>query len=180
MRHEQVAILVLAYIIGFTTAYIAFGISFDPAEGSVTIAEPVPISLYKTTTDNVEANNNTVAGVLFTDSGMFSTLGGEEAVVSGKLTDEIEPGPGFHSAIPFYEVSPDGRFIYYCEQQMNNDAECSDYIYDVANNVIRPIKISGSAVTTSISKQEFVWLPDGTAQYAQFTAIGTETPWKLQ
>lgn len=178
MRHEQLSILVLAYVIGFTTAYIAFGLN---PNRDIASGKDVVYSSSTSLRDVVESTPNTIAAVTFSDVGMFAEVGDEEVVISGKLTDSVEPGPGFHVDIPFYEVSPQGNFVYYCEQHSEVPTQCSEYIYSLETHSVHPIKIEGmNVVSTDTSEQNFVWNDDETASYKEYSSVSAVTPWVME
>lgn len=136
MRHERAIVLTLAYIIGFTTAYIAFGISTDDAGerivrsasqsqnvASVMTAMPEPLI----TTDDVGLD----------DRGLYVVLDGEEQFVSGILPEGAEPGAGYHVSIDVLSLANDGRLLYYCAQESFEQEGCTEYVYNVAKHSIR-------------------------------------------
>ena len=134
MRHERAILLVLAYVIGFTTSFIAFGVAEDSLTdelsyvssqnmAAVMTAVPDPII----TTDDVWLDSR----------GLYVVRDGEEYFVSGRLPAGAEPGPGYHVSIDRLSLSNDGRLLYYCAQEVFDQDPCTEYVYDVLDHSVR-------------------------------------------
>lgn len=186
VRHEKIVLVVLGYIIGFTTAYIAFGITpdvnYDDDYSARYTHEPQHPSSERrsdsTHTDDAKANSN--IDIILTEDGMFAEIEGEEKVISGKLYDGVTIGPGFHVDIPRYEPSPDGKYVYYCEQQSTTENVCHEYLYLVQEHLIKPLKAQGELLTSAISDSGFKWMREGVLASPKFVSLTPETPWELK
>ena len=133
MRHERAIIVTLAYIIGFTSAFIAYGIhpNTDPqptnseVQNVAGIATAIPERLI------------TQDDVILDSRGLFVIRDGEEYPVSAYLRSGVEPGPGYHVSIDSISLTNNGRRLYYCAQETIEEVGCTGYIYDVAKHTIR-------------------------------------------
>lgn len=182
MRHEKIILVALSYVIGFTTAYIAFGITPDITHKAYRTGEVVKANSVRTTApSNTAEPSDTPSStrIVFKDDGMFVQTPEGEKVVSAKLRPNVLEGPGFHVAIPQYAVSPDGEYVYYCEQQTPETDECHNYLYVVDEHTVRPLSLNGSRLTSSVIQSEFSWQPDGTARYNGYTSRSPQQPWEL-
>ncbi len=137
MRHERAMLIVLTYIIGFTTSFIAFGITGDTGAihefaeqktlqnaAAVMTAVPEPII----TTDDVGLDN----------LGLYVMRDGEQYFVSGSLPAGAETGPGYHVSIDRISLSHDGRLLYFCAQETFDQKDCTEYVYDVLKHATHP------------------------------------------
>jgi hypothetical protein len=177
MRNESVGILVLAYVIGFTTAFIAFGLNHNATYSSENVNQkPIVLKDYvpAQTANDIEQS---ASAVLFNQDGLFAKVGDEEKIISGVLSDGIEPGPGFHVDVPFYEISPSGKFIYYCELEIAEDDTCHEYIYEVSSNSINLIKVNGEMQFGTSTASKFSWLANDFAEYDGFNSVSSDEPW---
>ncbi|MDC1205281.1 hypothetical protein N8083_00330 [Candidatus Pacebacteria bacterium] len=179
MRHEKVVLIVLSYIIGFTTAYIGFGLSnIDTPAYNRYIGSD--LASFSASTKAQEAYAGEPLSVIMNDRGMFVTQNGEEIVVSGKLQEGIVAGQGFHVAIPFYKVSPTGAYVYYCEQETAQPDSCQEYIYVVAEHSSHPLQISSNKLSASShASGNFAWTDTDIATYDAFISESQSKPWKL-
>lgn len=177
MRHENIVLVVLSYIIGFTTAYIAFGIAPDITHQAA--YTPGHANEPEFSTDKNDAHDDSPIDIFITEDGMFADVAGSERVISGKLRDGVTTGPGFHVSIPRYEPSPEGEYVYYCEQQSSSENVCHEYLYLVQEHLIKPLKAQGEALTSSVSDSGFRWMREGVLASPQFISETPDTPWKL-
>ena len=136
MRHERAIVLVLAYVIGFTTAFIAFGVASDSATTGV--------AYNAASTQNAAAVMTAVPKPLITtddvgldDRGLYVVRDGEEYFASLRLPTDVEPKTGYHVSVDYLSLSNDGRLLYYCAQESFDQEGCTEFVYEVANHSIR-------------------------------------------
>lgn len=175
MRNEAVGILILAYIIGFNTAYIAFGLNQE----GIDLSKPQPVVFSSAAVGLAVEQNLSASAISFNNQGLFANVEDKSVVISGALSEDIEPGPGFHADVPFYEISPSGKFIYYCEQEVADSDICKEYVYVVAEHKSYPLdtgKIDNSAMVETTS--QFRWLADDRAAYGDLlVSVSAQEPW---
>lgn len=216
-KHEKAVLVVLAYIIGFTSGLIAFGLSqksltpapvvdvatvdmeapmtapdviegyvpptgnppgYDSAEADMTTDAPVEVS----TEADVVFSDGEVA--TYQDGKLYANVSGERYVLS--LRNDVMPNTnvegfstqGIHVALPKYLASPDGRFVYFCEQQTEAE-ECTHFVFDIAGNMIQFVNNGGEKlVTPSTVAENASWTNSGLVIGA-FSSLSTETPWQV-
>ncbi len=170
-KHEKVVIIVLAYVMGFTAGFICFGITskFNAAVAPapvVAVAAPIvdesptpteatePATPEATVAATPVTNDPGVTTVTYTDGKLQAHVGAETYLLSMKLaaldsTEKTEfQNQGTHTDIPSYSVSPDGNWIYFCEQQTAED-NCNSFMYDVTKKVIKYVSADGKKLTTT-------------------------------
>ena len=185
-KHEKVVIIVLAYVMGFTAGFICFGIStnrsavggtdspaavqalFAPEQISADtlISTPEPTETTAEIATNPEAAHGP-ATVTYTDGKLQAQVGDNSYLLSMRTSgldsaaQSAFKNQGAHQDIPAYTVSPNGKFIHFCEQQSADDS-CMNFIFDVEKNVINYVSIDGKKVTTtgSIAKAA-TWSENG-------------------
>lgn len=156
-RHERVALVILAYVVGFTSAFIAFGVS------NLNEAKVVYQSVAEFEVDEEYVAENTIGSVMGAsavmaqyEGGMLTATIGEERYVLS-IDEDIIPAEerlafveqGLHVVPPPYVVSPTGKFIYFCEQSSEGAGECQAFVFDVENNVINFVTESGEKLVVS-------------------------------
>jgi hypothetical protein len=192
-KHEKAVLIVVAYIIGFTSGFIAFGISGGFRTTTVdAVATPAPFipADYTPPTENpplvedLPATSPVDEIVSYEEGKLYATVKGERFVLSlhndVMSTENVEgfSTQGIHAALPVYSSSPDGRFVHFCEQQ-TEVAECTHFVFDTEANVIQPVSVNGRKLVTSddIAKTA-IWSTDGLLieRYRSYTA---DAPWKM-
>lgn len=174
MRNESVSILVLSYIIGFTTAYIGFGTN---QHDDFVAYDNQPAAVVASQTISQEEPESTIEDVYFDEVGMFAEVGDESIIISGVLSEDMEAGPGFHVDVPVYKISPSGKFVYYCEQESAEDKDCNEYVYSLDSHTLHPVKLNNVRQTSSLEESSFVWLADDSAYYGGFSSVSNTEPW---
>jgi hypothetical protein len=175
-RHEKAALTAVAYVIGFTAAYILFG-NFTststpafvmPTGGNTAAvvtaveAEPEPAVAV------VEAEPAAPDFSVSYEAGKLEvSIKGEVKLLSyNPLTSGLgsadEATQGTHLGETPYVVSKDNQFIFFCEQYSEAEDVCSGYVYDLMADKIFPVTKSGVPAKISIKS----------ASDAIFTAVG--------
>ena len=182
MRHEKVTIVLLAYIIGFTTAFIAFGIDND---GSLTKYSH-PDNNRAQSQVRVEPKNNnqesvapTLGSVVESD-GLYALIDGQERVLSALAITANQPRDGFHYSIIDTDVSNNGQYIYYCAQQMSSDKNCLLYIYELSSDsVYRAKNDQGQQISLPVSDAKLSWRDDDRLMTGEYISKDSSKPWYM-
>ncbi len=144
-RNEKVLLIVSAYVIGFITAYIAYGLAYTPHNDFVLSA-----AVQATTIAEVEPTPQVVGAVsdetsfAVTPDALTVTVNGETRLISinaSQLTEEqiLEVGtPGIHTAVSEVELSPDGNELYFCEQAPR-ETTCTEYVYSIPDGTVQTL-----------------------------------------
>ena len=173
-KHEKVVLVVLSYVIGFTAGFICFGVtqSLRNENREARVAEPVafevtPPSPSSVVTDPVAdqadlATNSAAPATLldskteaiYTDGKLQVHANGNTYLLSMKsshLSASVQSSfknQGMHTDIPTYSVSPDNKFVYFCEQQTTEDS-CNSFVFDIEKNVIEYVTVDGKKFSSS-------------------------------
>ncbi len=154
-RHERVALVVATYVIGFVTAFIAFGVT--QLEDSVTFVYVPQAAQTAAIADAMPAATASVDSpvVSLRPEGLYLVRGAEEGLISAVTAEGGDDGLAV--AITQYELSPDGSFVYFCEQSVASIDACVPFIYSLSNDVVIPVTQAGERVAFLTSAQELVW-----------------------
>ncbi|MFT5037294.1 MAG: hypothetical protein ACI9VM_000873 [Candidatus Azotimanducaceae bacterium] len=172
MVHERIILVLLGYVIGFTTAFIAFSLA-----PNIILDSDVASFGDGVTTQYASASEpNTIT---FEETGLYVVKNGQQIIVSGKLQDGIDPGPGFHVSVSFSQISPSGDYIYYCEQETTSSETCNQYVYNADTHTAHPLKHNGANLTASISGSGFSWNSKNILTNNKLKSISSNKPWML-
>ena len=177
-KHEKAIIMLAAYVIGFTTAYISFGIGNDIEQKNDYIA--VYSVVDEVATDNsIEVNESESSTLEETESGLMFKKGDYERLVTVNKAALIASGfnaedYGYVSLVD-YKISPDKKYVYYCEQETQDDY-CSPYVYSPTLDVIYPVSfVEGNKV--DLLEYSAEWRDDGVLVISGDSSSDPESPW---
>lgn len=168
-KHEQALLVALAYVIGFTTAFIAFRLSDDAR-------------FYDNLAANSHDTTSEVRGgvsVAIRNGDLVLRNGGRDRVVSAKsIDDTVEDG--FHREVMSATISPDGRFMHYCvEMDMEADS-CVNFVYSVDKDTIYRVKDqSGQIESGEEALADSGWLADGRLHLFNKQSVDADKPWQM-
>ncbi len=159
-RNERVVILVLSYIIGFVTAYIAFGLT--PLTDSWSIAS-IPTTNTAAVMNSAPKKVDTRPLVATTKQGLVLIKNNQEIYLSSHVEagDDTFLDEGYHVKLADYELSPDGEFVYFCEVPAVDADSCRPYLYSIAEDITYPVKIDGERVAFSADGGDVYWGSNG-------------------
>ena len=172
--YEKVGLVVLAYIIGFTASFIAFGVD------DTSLHEDV--SFYSDTYVKPVKEIFTLAAVE-NDTGLFAVIDGNDRLIGANKASVIEglypeETNGYYYDIHSVNISPDARFIYYCEQVSADEDVCDPLIYNVSADKLHRVKVSTLGGILDKFTSEGEWLADGKLKIGDFVSPSSETPWQ--
>lgn len=186
-RHERIALVIVAYIIGFTTAYIAFGVH-KLNEDTTFVAEAAPSSPVVT---HVQQHQTAVQqGPKISDmnvdaSGFFVTINGYKRLLAANV-DSISPAEAevIGKEGSFYKIvgaslSGDGQFAYFCNQAKQTDTNCMPYVYDVDTDMLHAVTVDAQPYTSIVASTTSTWSPAGTLSLDGFKSATATEPWRL-
>lgn len=205
-KHEKAVLVVLAYIIGLTSGFIGFGIN-DYYQGNtehkIMISEG---EMMEYSNSDLNAETETVLGMsdmasynLPTENPPETTAGGSVVYEDGQLTAVTENGEvvlsvhvdqlgdaipdilaaqGHHIEPPVYLVSPEGRYVYFCEQHLGSD-DCTNFLFDTESVSIQYVQVNSQAYVSPVSQAASAyWAVDG-LHIGEFISESLQSPWKL-
>ncbi len=85
---------------------------------------------------------------------------------------------GMHEAIPFYLTSPDGAFIYFCEQQTADDT-CQHLVFDTTNSMIHYVKADTAKLVTAGDVAKSAAWDGNTLKIGTYRSTSDDAPWEV-
>lgn len=183
-RHEKAVIVLTSYVIGFTTAFIAFGLTNMHYKGD----------MYKNYGDgNMQHKNvdykkehKNISAIGTDEDGLFVTVGGYNRIISGKKASleasviKSMTGPGYayehHKAV----VSNDGWFAFYCEQAKEEVKECLPFVYSLFDDTVHTVTLDGTQRTLDTETFTVAWSDENYLLINDFISKNTEKPWYFE
>ena len=182
-RHEKVAIVLSAYIIGFTTAFIGFGINdvYEVAPTEMVVVESSKLNQI----DKALTEEDVITSVSLGDDGLYASTKENTFLLSAKKTSfgaslvATQETPGQHYAVEGAEVSRDGKFAYFCEQLSENNDTCDAYVYSLKENTLYKVSYDGVAYAPAIASHVSSWSEEGLLHVNKGVSISKNEPWRL-
>lgn len=197
-KHEKAVLVVLSYIVGITSGFIAFGLTQNTS-ALQTISPNIIIEETPQTpvaSDNMESEfskpnempleipSANPVQVTYQDGRLIVDVNGATQILSverSRLNQEAASyftKQGMHTIEPIFVLSPDNNFVYFCEQAATTDV-CQSLVYDIKNEMINYVSNNGVKVAlTRAEAQQVSWqgslLVSGTN-----SSDSTATPWLL-
>jgi len=173
-RNERVIILITSYIIGFLTAYIAFGV--------INLEEEIRFVYVPTQqTAAVAASDTPDVRVYVNETGLIFDNGQEQQVVSALSipTEGAALAEGDTVVIVNYSLSKDSQYVYFCEQPSLSAQSCIPYVYSVAENTLHPVTVEGERVAFDSATHDATWNTQGRLIADNYASVDSSTPWEL-
>ena len=208
-KHEKAVLVVISFIIGFTCAFIAFGLNehhyfdyrfkqhdddmrFDTVapsrlmpDGSVyTPPTGNPPSNKPAPTDTPADDASSSEPVSYVDGKLFAQVGEDRYVLSiqsSEMPNKDVKGfstQGIHEALPAYKASPDGAYVYFCEQQTKSP-ECTNLVFDTKSRVIQFVTVDGKKLITPDTDAVAAAWDGNSLTIGTYKSATVDTPWKL-
>ncbi len=157
-RNERVIMVLAAYAIGFTTAFIAFGVT--QIEDSIQFVYVPSTSQTANAISAAQAEPHASDGALvLNEVGLLYSDGETEVLLS---TNTVQNGEdGFHAAMIDYTLSPNAKFVYFCEQPLPTSDSCKPFVYDVARELVFPALSNGLRIALPLVAQDLMWTETG-------------------
>lgn len=189
MKHQQAFLVILSYVIGFNTAFIAFGIadidatrSYQEIE-STELAATAPVG-NTTETTNVSPSpsaQGAAVGMALkeTELGLLLVSDVGERIISQRVEANASGMPGAHVAVHGVMISPDERFVHFCEQAVEVPTECNHYVYIVASHTVARVTADATPIRSDVATFATTWSDDGRLQINEYQSITVDQPWKM-
>ncbi len=181
-RHEKVVIVVTSYVIGFTTAFIAFGMNqLYMAENVLT----TPITQTVVKTNIADTSTDKILSVTTDSEGLSAVTSKKSIILSAKKStlDSSVIGstelPGYHVAIIDAEVSRDGSFVYFCEQLSTESDTCVAYVYELSSDILHKVSIDGTVYTPAVTEHTSSWSDANVLSVDGAFSVIASQPWFL-
>jgi len=180
-RHERALVVVASYVIGFASAYIAFGVS----QSQQIVYMPVVSEQHQVAKKSVIASPT--ASLRVEDDGLVLATQDKERLLTARKSSPLVasliqagPTPGFAEKLTEAELSRDSEYVYFCEQLTPEAESCDAYVYSVNDDVLYPVQINGEVYTPNNASHVSAWSPAGYLTIGEYQSASTETPWILQ
>jgi len=160
-RNERVAILLASYLIGFITAYIAFGVV--QLEDSVKFVQVPNQNMASVIQARQEASSNENIFLAVDHDGLILIKDNERTLLSANVEEDIAVSfkDGAHVAISSYALSDDKKNVYFCELPSTDSDSCRPYIYSIQDDIVYPVTVDGERVAFAAVDHEVSWSEDG-------------------
>lgn len=181
-RHEKAVIVLTSYVIGFTTAFIAFGLNAMYNNADTLNNSYQAASKISSTADYKKIHNN-ISAIGTDESGLYVTIGGYNRIISGNKNAlgasviESVKGPGYAVEHHFATVTEDGWFAFYCEQTEEDMTTCDPYVYSLFDDTIHKVTLDGYHETLDISDVVVTWSETNQLIINSFTSKDQSKPW---
>lgn len=176
MKNEKVALVFFAYIIGFTTAFIAFAINdneYSKKDMAAFKKHPEVVAH----TDRVQQNNSGVE-VMEREEGLFVLIDGQERVLSATASNGVS-GEGFHTEIFSSSVSPSGQYVHFCASLVGEEGLCTNFIYSTEEDMVYRVKVGDEPlIATEEDAGTTSWISGETLSFLEGSA-SMSTNWTI-
>jgi len=186
-RHERVGLVTTSYIIGFVTAFIGFGVAVEWSgpKTILTAVEPATLSGSVIVSRGVEVEPNAILSAIessdllgsvivsqgaetdmvqddstavnLTSEGLILTTTDEEVLLSAARSTTDTAMDGVHANIPMFEISPNGQYVYFCEQPLSDVDSCKPFVYSLATATVYPITQNRQRIALPATSHTISW-----------------------
>ena len=168
MRNEKAFIVVLAYIIGFTTAFIAYGVPTLETHQDK-----------KSSSQKIAEQSGSIVTAYVNETGLFAETQAGSVIISAKATEQSIQKDGWHYDIATASVSPNGRFVHYCEQSLEIPTECKHFVYVAENHTVHRVTRNGTQLVSDTNTVSNPWTNDNRLQFGTSESNSSVNPWVL-
>ena len=187
MRRQIRVVAIVSFIFGIALGALLFGCEHDnisalPIKESVS----VPSASLRSSSETSGAKEfrptfyrEEAVSIIEKEDGLYALVRGEERLLSVKnVSAATELTEGVYEEIVSKSVSPNGYYIYFC-QQVTADAACINYLYDVLNEGLYRIEHDDSTLVTDTQTLSQRWGSDGRLQINDLVSAQAITPWLM-
>ncbi len=184
MQHERAAIMALTFCIGFTTAFIAYGLPTTPTPlvvvpttQSATALNAQPVQ--RPSVAPVASTDNVNAGVALDTEGLWMQAGNERLLISPSVAaapDMPEAHLDIHQAV----VRTDGTYVFFCAETVTSNGACEPRVFAMDDFRVYRVEAAGQTGTLEPAELEVTWLANGALAINGFTSVSSDTPWVVE
>ena len=181
-RHDRVIVIVSSYIIGFTSAFIAFGLT-NTSNNNLKLTTS-DFKVAHEVANVVESEKKTASLHIEADGLVVVTPEGER-LLSARKTPELAASviaskPGYAVKLTEAELSRDSKYVYFCEQLSSDTETCDPYVYSLSEDVLHPVKVGGEDYKPVNETHHSAWSPAGFLTLDGHISTSIAEPWVLQ
>lgn len=177
-RHEKAFLVITAYVIGFTTAFIAFAIPSMQSTDTVETITAAPRAVSSSTAAPSLSVGKGEEGLYAITPTYQRLLSVDRATLSANLIDSA-PTSGYYYQIIDAEASRNGQFVYYCEQIDESDDTCDPYVYELATDSLHLVTADGAEVKPEIASHAAAWTDTSELMIDDRISSDPAKPWIL-
>lgn len=171
-NHESALLVVLAYIIGFTTAFIMFVLASDGKSKDIN-------RVVESGSDLVLGDNAKVVELMQTSEGLFVKVDGKERIINAR-TDDTEAEPGFHIDLVAASVSPDGKYVHYCAEMALAADSCQNFVYSMLEDATYVVKSDDVPVKSPSAEAANSFWSDASMLHIGASTTGPGSRWTVR
>ncbi len=186
-RHERAFVVMASYVIGFTSAFIAFGINHFTPTDVIVMSDTITQIATQQPAMQPRQGQSYSASIRVEPAGLVVVSEAGKRLLSARKDSpylasviSAEPQPGLAVKIIEAELSRDSRFVYFCEQLTPDSQSCTAYVYSIADDVLHPLQVRDAGYEPQIVTHTSAWSQDGNLMVDGFISSSAETPWELQ
>jgi hypothetical protein len=181
MKHERAGLILLSYLIGFTTAFIAYGMQQTDSSSMPTIATTDVTSQVATLAVTSNDMLSDVPSELYeSEEGLMMQRSGETRLIAAGASFAPELGDDAYETIEAQALSRDGRYAFFCMTTPSVSDSCFPYVYDWEASGLRPVTVGGELGNFAVGDVNAAWSSDGYLQVGRYLSVSSDTPWALQ
>lgn len=187
MQHERAAVMALTFCIGFTTAFIAYGVPQVSAPVPVAFApatQPAAIIIAESP-ESVPAPAPSAAvataqpGVALDKEGLWFLRNGERLLVSPSIAS-APTIPEAHVDVHQAVARADGAYLFFCAETAAAAGVCEPRVFDSTNFGVHRIQSQGQTGTLDPAQLEVSWQSDGRLAINGFVSSSAVQPWVVE
>jgi hypothetical protein len=181
-RNEKIVIVLSAYIIGFSTAFIAFGVNsqYQQVQTQSEFQRAyVQVVAQEDKTQSIARIEKDGEGLfIVTEAGYKRLLSAKQSDQGASLIASIAT-PGFHAETISESLSFDNAYIYFCEQQTPDAKNCMPYVYSLEDDALHPVKVNGEVYNPSVAVHTAQWTEGGSLIIDGMESGNSNRPWEF-
>lgn len=180
-KHERITLVILAYVIGFSTAFIAFNFV---NQGYLAQHDNYS-SNYQYISDQkqiktIDEEPSVDLVVEKKSDGLYALFGNNSRILSAQAISATSAVDGYHFEVFNPSVSPSGLYINYCAQLLATDSDCKHYLYNVETDTTYKVTMpNGEQLVSDIVEIFAEWLPGDILTTTDYISANGSAPWEL-
>ncbi len=180
MKNERAIIMGLAYFIGFTTAFIGYGLSTKTYLAPLVAVEEgnnlaAVSSVLTPETSDLSASTPTPDSA----DDLTMTVGSETRLISAAYAAVPELGDEAHLALYAVTLNQKTKQLFFCKTTVSTPDTCTAYMYDWDKNGLYAVGKDGAALTFSSSTLSAKWLANGALRLNDLVSVSAAAPWEF-
>jgi hypothetical protein len=184
-RNERAALVLASYVVGFITAFIMYSNISSTEESAITyVSTPAAVITATPVEKTAEVVSSNVKleykeGKLEVTVAGLTNLLSFNTVTAGIDVDVTDMSQGYHFGELNYALSPDEKFVFFCEKPGVDESNCLGYVYDINADRIFPVTKEGVQVSITPSSAASAKWTAGGLNIGSTRSANPAAPWVL-